>query len=103
MLHTKGNLMLQPSVIVVCDDDTKLADSRHVTAYAVIQSELIYTFNSALKLSTCVQKMHLHLVYSFRLLLMVLVFFFTTSNVQYIFTKFDRQCGKVKQLLIHTK
>ena len=38
--------MLEPHVIVVCDDDTKLADSRHVTAYAVIQSDLIYTLNS---------------------------------------------------------
>ncbi len=102
VLQKKGNVMLQPHVVVVCDDDSKLADSRYAIAYAVIQADLIYTFNSIFEAVDMCMKA----VFAFNLQFPPAAhgaWFFLQRAVYNISTKYDRQCGKVKQLLIDTK
>ena len=90
VLQTKGNVMLQPHVVVVCDDDSKLADCRYVTAYAAIQLDLIYTFNSIFEAVNMCMKA----VFAYNLQFPLAAhgaWFFLQRAVYNITTKFDCQ------------
>ena len=101
-LQAKGDLNLQPHVVVICDDLEKLHRPNGCIAYAVIQTDVFFEFHSLLEaVETCLKA-----IFVFNLQFPTashMSWFFLQKAIFQITSKFDRVCRKVTQLLQDTK
>lgn len=101
-LQSKGNLCLQPHVVVLCDDVAKICNPDNVIAYAIISSDVFYEFHSVAEaVELCLKAVFLfnlqfpNAAYSSWL--------FLQKAVLSITSKYDRDSVKVTRLLNDTK
>lgn len=97
-IQEKGNLRLQPHVVVICNDVSKIAQGNGCIAYAVVQTDFYYEFHSIIE----AMELCLKAVFVFNLQFpnaAYMSWLYLQRAVLGITSKFDRECGKVSQLL----
>ncbi len=101
-MQIKGNLRLQPHVVVLCDDIAKICNPDNVIAYAIISPEIYYEFHSVLEaVDMCIKA-----VFLFNLQFPNAVYaswLFLQKAVLGVSSKYDKSSVKVTQLLQDTK